>query len=223
LVDQTNIHTQNSNPCCIECYDKYFAPQCIQCLKSISIGKIISYGGKKYHPDCFSCEKCHTPIIDRQFPTHNSKPYCSQCYDKHIAPQCFQCLKPISVGKSVIFDEKSYHPDCFRCNQCNKSLADDKNFFEHNSKPCCLQCHNRYFALQCSKCSKSIDGKYKIFEGKHYHPNCFVCTKCHHIIDSTEKFYDDKFGFLCSKCDQWITTFSKLNQTNSFFPLICVK
>ncbi|CAF4108003.1 unnamed protein product [Rotaria sordida] len=128
LIDETKLAKHNSKPCCITCYDKQFAPQCSQCLKPISTGKIVTCDTKKYHSDCFRCGQCNKSLVDeKDLYEYNSKPCCFQCYEQQVAPQCVECHKPISIGKVLGWNENKYHEDCFRCYQCNKSLAEQNS------------------------------------------------------------------------------------------------
>ncbi|CAF3814199.1 unnamed protein product [Rotaria sp. Silwood1] len=199
IIIDMEFPTHNSKPYCIQCYNQYFAPQCAQCFKAISIGKSIIYNERNYHPDCFRCGQCNKIITDSKFNIENSKPCCTQCYNEYFALRCGQCLKVISVGRSIIFDKKTYHPDCFRCGQCHKIMTDSK-FHVENCKPCCIQCYNEYFKPQCSKCLRPIIDKYTTFQGKNFHIDCFVCVKCHRIINKGENFCSDQYGVLCSIC-----------------------
>ncbi len=199
IVDK-QIPTHNLKPYCIQCYEQYLAPQCQKCFQPISNGKSIIYSEKSYHPDCFRCIQCNEIINQSSFHIENDKPCCNQCFNRYFAPQCSQCLNIISVGKSIIVDGKTYHPDCFRCDQC-KQILNNSKFYTYNCKPCCIQCYDQYTALQCSQCFKPIIDKYKTFQGKHFHIQCFICTKCHRIIQSEETFSNRDFGILCSTCD----------------------
>ncbi len=198
-IRHSEFHTHLSKPCCIQCYEQSIAPKCQQCFKPIIQGKVIVFNENKYHSDCFRCGQCSKTIHDSEFHTHLSKPCCNQCYEESIAPKCQQCLKPIIQGKVIVFKENKYHPDCFRCGKCFQAIVESK-FHMENDKPCCNQCHEKYFSFECSKCRRSIIGEYTIYQGKHFHINCFVCVKCHKVIREKDKFYDEQSGIVCSTC-----------------------
>ncbi|CAF1182863.1 unnamed protein product [Adineta ricciae] len=199
VIREMEFPAYNNKPCCERCYQDKFAPKCMQCSKSIVGEKAVIFNDNKYHADCFRCSQCYQPITESKFHMHNSKPCCNECFDKNIAPQCQQCLRAISVGKSVIYNGKSYHPDCFRCGQCRKIMYESR-FYQVDNKPCCSECHEKNFTSRCAKCDRSIVDFYTTYKGKHYHTHCFVCSKCRRIIEENEKFYDDRYGILCSRC-----------------------
>ncbi|CAF2033923.1 unnamed protein product [Rotaria magnacalcarata] len=199
IIADSEFYVENSKPCCNECYHARFAPKCTECRRPISNERYKSYCGKKYHPGCFRCTQCSKVMSDVEFPAHNSNPYCIQCYDKYVAVRCAKCLQAISVGRSIVYDGREYHPDCFCCGQCGK-VMDEIQFQTHNSKPCCAQCYKEHFARRCSRCLKPIIGTYSIFQGKQFHAHCFVCAKCHHIINAGDEFRETQLGILCLRC-----------------------
>ncbi|CAF2063342.1 unnamed protein product [Rotaria magnacalcarata] len=198
-INDLKFATYNSQAYCIQCYNENFAVKCYQCLKPISVGKSIVYNENKYHSNCFRCFQCNNILNDSTFYNENSKPCCIKCYNEYFAEKCAQCLKSITIGRSIIFDKKTYHPDCFRCCQCNKIMNDCQCRTE-NDKPYCIQCYDQYFRPRCSKCSEPIIDQYTMFEGKKFHSNCFICVKCRRIINNKENFYRDQLGILCSNC-----------------------
>ncbi len=198
IVDQ-QFPTNNGKVYCNQCYEEYLLPKCFQCSKSILSGKAIISNEKKYHVECFQCDHCHQRIVDEEFLTDNGKVYCNQCYEEYLTPKCFQCSKSILSGKSIISNEKKYHPECFRCFKCNQIINQSK-YYTHQSKPCCNECYYTYFTLKCEKCSKPILENHTTYQGKHFHIQCFTCQTCHRIIEGKDKFYNGQFGILCSTC-----------------------
>ena len=195
IITDNEFATHNAKPCCLGCCHDQFAPKCAQCLKAISYGDYINYDEKKYHPGCFRCNRCNKVIIDVKFPTHDSKPYCVQCHNEYFVSQCTQCLKPISIGQTLIVNEKKYHPECFRCYQCDKVIT-DREFHTQDGKLCCIQCYNKYLAPRCAKCSMPIsNGQSTVFDEKKYHPECFRCYQCDKAI--TDREFHTQDGKLC--------------------------
>ena len=199
IINDQNVSVMNSKCYCDQCYQKYFAPQCDKCLKTILNEKFTSFKGKSYHSDCFRCHYCNETIMENKFATKNENIYCIQCFEQNIAPKCVQCLQIISTGTVTNYDNNQYHPECFRCIKCDKIMAENK-FHTHNHKPCCNQCYNEHFVLRCSKCSEPILDRYTQVQKKSFHIQCFNCSKCHRVIESGEKHFNGEFGVLCSSC-----------------------
>lgn len=198
-IQEREFFSKDGKPCCNACYRDRFAQRCFNCQKLILDGKSTIYDSKPYHPECFRCGQCNRTITEREFFTKDSKPCCDQCYRDRFAPRCSNCQQLILDGKSTVHNNKSYHPDCFRCGQCNKVVV-EREFYTHEGKPCCNTCYRDRVSPLCFKCNRPILGKCSIFQGKNYHPDCFTCMKCHRPIDSSEKFYNEKSGILCLRC-----------------------
>lgn len=190
----------NSKPCCTECYKSLFAPRCSKCNQAIYQQQWIYLDGKKYHENCFCCGQCYGVITDPKYHVHLGEPCCSKCFNERIGFRCADCFKVISDEKFLSCNGKHYHTDCFCCGICRKSLANEKDLFRHNDKPCCIRCHEK-FLPQCAKCLRPIaDVKYITFNDQNFHDDCFICWKCGRGIRSWEKFNTDRIGAICSKC-----------------------
>ena len=143
-------------------------------FKPISSGKSLVYNGRKYHSDCFRCNQCSKTIMDNEFATHDAKPCCLSCYHEQFAPKCSQCLKAITYGDYINHDEKKYHPDCFRCNRCNKVII-DVSFRRMIRSLTVFSVIMNIFVSQCTQCLKPISvGQTLTFNEKKYHPDVFV-------------------------------------------------
>ncbi|KYQ93961.1 hypothetical protein DLAC_04852 [Tieghemostelium lacteum] len=51
----------------------------------------------------------------------------------------------------------------------------------------------------CSKCTKKIDGDFKVVAGKHYHVSCFKCDLCHKDLGSA--FFERVGNVYCQYCN----------------------
>jgi hypothetical protein len=99
---------------------------CMGCSRPISAQeRVLPALNGKWHPQCFVCEQCQKPLENKQVVVMDGKPYCEQDYESLFRTNCASCGKP--VGAQVLEIEGdagkvSYHPTCFRCATCNKSL-----------------------------------------------------------------------------------------------------
>ena len=48
-----------------------------------------------WHPHCFKCCVCHTPLETSNFYEKNGKPYCEKHYHE-LLPKCAGCKQPIT-------------------------------------------------------------------------------------------------------------------------------
>ena len=91
-------------------------------------GRKIRANGREYTPEEFICEWCSTPLVLDTYYTIDGKNVCQSCRNKE---RCASCGFLITESKYVTLDDKTYHPDCFRCCECLVELP-GKFHFEDN-------------------------------------------------------------------------------------------
>ena len=174
---------------------------CSECGQPIepNIHSRIDFNNRTVHSECFNCAICNRRLNPAQtYTIHNDQPWCRQC--EIDTKNCFTCGKPI-ISAGITYETRDYHPECFKCANCHKSLDNESILCANNLKPYCVSCNDQLFAKRCTKCRQIIphDTRYTTFEDKPYHEQCFLCAKCHRQIGS-KKFYKDQRGFICSNC-----------------------
>jgi len=106
-----------------------------------------------YHPDCFTCSTCSKNMIGMKFnfDKGDSKLYCNEDYNRKHAAICYTCKEPIvpkhgdkTVERLTALD-KSFHSDCFRCENCLVSLKSSSTGSE------CYPVDNRPYCAGCSR------------------------------------------------------------------------
>lgn len=93
--------------------------------------------------------------------------------------KCKKCMKSFERGEQMsLYKNEYYHNTCFVCNFCEGSLAGQGFYTKPDGSFQCQRCH-AYHAPKCFICNEAIqDGvKYNIYQGKHFHKNCFKCIK----------------------------------------------
>lgn len=199
LIDDERVHSIQSKPCCQICYRTNILPKCVKCSQPIEDQQII-YRDNRYHQQCFTCSLCQQTIQQKQFPTQNGNPFCSNCYQTKILPKCFKCSKTIEDQQSTIFQGNKFHQQCFTCIFCQQVMT-ESTFYTVKDEPCCSPCYQSKVLPKCSKCSKAIDSKYKKYGNEVYHVECFTCSICKKIIENNDKFgVDEQSNLRCSKC-----------------------
>ena len=107
--------------------------------------------------------------------------------------------------------------DIFECCKCQHSLHGHR-YVKQEEGCFCVNCYNKFLAEVCFSCEQKIHPSYKSFtsEGKYWHDNCLVCTRCEKSLGS-DKFglndkktyccscYDSKFAPKCFKCNELIS------------------
>lgn len=171
--------------------------------------------GKIYHNDCFTCCCCSRTLRGKAFFNVNGKIYCDEDYKysgfQKSASKCFLCGHPIM---EMILQAlgKCYHPGCFRCNICNKSLDGIPFTIGSNNKIYCVEDYSKIqeaLVPTCAKCCLPImaeDGRKETMKvvamNKDFHLSCFVCDNCG--IKLTDKsqptYFMNKTSVMCDRC-----------------------
>ena len=97
--------------------------------------------------------------------------------------------------------EKLWHKECFVCFMCNTTLL-DKGFKRYEDAPVCSDCYSEATGLKCGACQKVISSAYMEIQGKNYHPECFVCSKCTSPFVGGSYLRGKSGEFLCKPCAQ---------------------
>lgn len=115
---------------------------------------------------------------------------------------CKKCGLTFDRGEQMsLYNQQYYHNTCFVCNFCETSLAGQGFFTKPDGSFQCKRCHE-YHTPKCFICNNSIaDGvKYNIYQGKHFHKDCFKCIKCNGLIPEGRSFHDTADGISCLDC-----------------------
>jgi len=116
---------------------------------------------------------------------------------------CGGCGEVITSGKILTALEQKWHPDCFKCESCNKAITGG-SFSIRNDQPICPACANSITGSgdvdpdgptgkDCGKCGKPLEGSaVQGITGGYWHPECFTCFDCGEVIDGSKGFIKDK-------------------------------
>ncbi|KAK3769453.1 hypothetical protein RRG08_055104, partial [Elysia crispata] len=154
-------------------------PVCSGCNMPIR-GPFVTALGKCWCPDHFVCAnpQCGIKLLDIGFVEEGGFLYCEKDYAEHFAPHCDKCGLPI-IGECVNALQKSYHPACFLCAQCNQPIGGTK-FHIEDGKFYCEADWNAMFQTMCSSCEFPIEPGDRWVEAmsKNFHSECFNCSTC---------------------------------------------
>jgi hypothetical protein len=113
---------------------------CESCSTGIS-GKIVTAGGCRFHPECFTCFHCQTPLECVAFyeepeasraerlanapEEDNGVPrfYCHLDFHEMFSPRCKSCKTPIE-GEVVVACGAEWHVGHFFCAECGDVCSD---------------------------------------------------------------------------------------------------
>ncbi|KAI7900424.1 uncharacterized protein BX663DRAFT_517504 [Cokeromyces recurvatus] len=154
---------------------------CLKCELPLGDQLVRALDGA-FHPDCFTCWDCNTPVASRYLPhpTEPGRPLCETDYFKRLGLLCAQCNEPLR-GTYIIALDKKYHTDHFTCSECSTVFGPEDSYYEHNSNVYCHFHYSTQFAVSCVGCDMAILKQYVEIERNdvvdHWHPECYMIQK----------------------------------------------
>lgn len=141
-----------------------------------------------WHLRCFVCAQCFKPFNNNhEYYEFGGKKYCEKDFCTLFAPCCSKCNQFI-IGRFIRALNKSWHPNCFQCENCQISLA-DHGFINSKTRTLCHDCNYLEKSVNknqhvCYRCKQYIGGegseeekplRYKDDTYHAYHFNCHSC------------------------------------------------
>nr|XP_020455390.1 actin-binding LIM protein 3-like isoform X3 [Monopterus albus] len=181
---------------CTDDYQRLYGTQCDSCDQYIT-GEVVSALGRTYHSHCFVCSICKSPFpIGDRVTFCGKKCVCQQCShslssDKpvkvHGPSYCAGCGEEIKQGQSLLALERQWHVSCFKCRTCGCALTGE--YISKDGIPYCETDYHTQFGIRCESCNGYISGRVLEAGGKHYHPGCARCARCHMMFLEGEEMY----------------------------------
>ncbi|KAJ8686237.1 hypothetical protein QAD02_022031 [Eretmocerus hayati] len=113
---------------------------------------------------------------------------------------CQACKKKCS-GEVLRVQDKYFHIGCFKCAQCNTSLAQG-GFFAREGAYYCTKDYRQRWGTKCAGCGEYVEGDVVTAGEKHaFHPNCFHCQRCRQpLLGQGTKVTLVQGQALCHRC-----------------------
>ncbi|XP_067949220.1 LIM and senescent cell antigen-like-containing domain protein 1 isoform X2 [Watersipora subatra] len=201
---------------CEHDFQVLYAPCCNKCGEFV-IGRVIKAMNTSWHPDCFHCQLCDSPLADTGFVRNMGRALCRDCNLQEKASSsgkyvCHKCHMIIEEGYLKLKGDV-YHPYHFNCAMCSTELTPDAR--EKNGELLCLRCHDKAGVPICGACRRPIEGRVINALGKTWHPEHFVCAKCEKPFHGSRHYerrnlaycqmhFHQLFGDLCFVCNNVI-------------------
>ena len=182
---------------CENCQTRNIIAQCHAC--KLGINSTVTYLKHKkfaWHSECFKCAICSTWLADGEFHDMDDIILCKQCFKEKNSRKCFRCQQSI-LHKGIQLGLNWFHPECFTCTDCEKSLVNEKKV--NSSKILCQECILKN-AKMCTYCNCPITSRHTVYKGHSFHLECFKCNRCGSSIEGTEFYETSLYEILCNKC-----------------------
>nr|XP_015204798.1 PREDICTED: actin-binding LIM protein 3 [Lepisosteus oculatus] len=194
---RSGFFQKNGEYICTADYQRLYGTKCDSCGDFIT-GEVVSALGRTYHPKCFVCSVCRKPFPIGDRVTFSGKDcVCQQCSHTlvntnepikiHGPSHCAGCKEEIKQGQSLLALEKQWHVSCFKCQTCGIVLTGE--YISKDGVPYCETDYHTQFGIKCETCNRYISGRVLEAGGKHYHPTCARCARCHMMFTEGEEMY----------------------------------
>uniref|UniRef100_A0A1B0FII6 LIM zinc-binding domain-containing protein n=1 Tax=Glossina morsitans morsitans TaxID=37546 RepID=A0A1B0FII6_GLOMM len=162
-----------------------------------------------YHIACFTCSQCQINLQGKAFYALEDKPYCEYDYLQTLE-KCSVCMKPI-LERILRATGKPYHPQCFTCVVCRKSLDGIPFTVDATNQNYCIEDFHKKFAPRCCVCKNPImpePGEEETVRvvalDRSFHFECYKCEDCGLLLSSEAEgrgCYPLDDHVLCKSCN----------------------
>ncbi|XP_075159440.1 lipoma-preferred partner zyxin [Haematobia irritans] len=162
-----------------------------------------------YHIACFTCSQCALNLQGKPFYTLDGKPYCEYDYLQTLE-KCSVCMNPI-LERILRATGKPYHPQCFTCVVCKKSLDGIPFTVDATNQNYCIEDFHKKFAPCCCVCKEPIMPELGETEtvrvvalDRSFHFECYKCEDCGLLLSSEAEgrgCYPLDDHVLCKSCN----------------------
>lgn len=165
--------------------------------------------GNMYHVTCFCCHHCNVNLQGKPFYAVEGQPYCELDYYETLE-KCSVCTQPI-LDRILRATGKPYHPNCFTCVVCGKSLDGIPFTVDAMNQIHCIEDFHKKFAPRCCVCELPImpeDGEEETVRvvalDRSFHVRCYRCEDCGLLLSSESEgrgCYPLDDHILCRNCN----------------------
>jgi len=187
--------------------NKDFCTKCRQPIVGDTPG--VTALGKTFHVTCFCCDECRKQLAGCSFYSVDGRNLCQVDYMNSLE-KCDKCLTPITQ-KILRALGKAFHPDCFVCPTCVKSLDGIPFTMDKANQAYCLDCYHERFSPRCAVCLKAIapignetEVARVIAMDRSYHLECYQCEDCGLKLNSKiegQGCYPLESHLFCKNCN----------------------
>ncbi|CAL8252420.1 unnamed protein product [Merluccius merluccius] len=188
--------------------EEYFG-RCAMCEENVmGEGTGCTAMDQVFHVDCFVCRTCNSKLRGKPFYAVEKKAYCEHCYINTLET-CTICSKPI-MERILRATGKAYHPLCFTCVVCHRSLDGVPFTVDAANHIHCIEDFHKKFAPRCCVCSEAImpaPGQEETVRivalDRDFHVQCYRCEDCGGLLSEGENqgCYPLDGHVLCKTCN----------------------
>ncbi|XP_029939184.1 lipoma-preferred partner [Salarias fasciatus] len=203
LLTKKIMHDMDNPPS-----EEYFG-RCASCGENVvGEGTGCTAMDQVFHVDCFVCKTCSSKLRGKPFYAVEKKAYCEPCYINTLET-CTICNKSI-MERILRATGKAYHPHCFTCVVCHRSLDGIPFTVDASNHIHCIEDFHKKFAPRCCVCSEPImpaPGQEETVRivalDRDFHVQCYRCEDCGSLLSEGDNqgCYPLDGHVLCKNCN----------------------
>lgn len=188
--------------------EEYFG-RCASCGENVvGEGTGCTAMDQVFHVDCFVCMTCSSKLRGKPFYAVDKKAFCEPCYINTLET-CTICSKPI-MERILRATGKAYHPHCFICVVCQRSLDGIPFTVDASNHIHCIEDFHKKFAPRCCVCHGPImpaPGQEETVRivalDRDFHVQCYRCEDCGSLLSEGDNqgCYPLDGHVLCKNCN----------------------
>ncbi|KAK6299239.1 hypothetical protein J4Q44_G00307490 [Coregonus suidteri] len=160
---------------CTSDYQRLYGMRCDRCDGFIT-GEVVSALGRTYHPTCFVCSVCRKPFPIGDRVTFSGK----DC----VCQQCSHTL--VTSNEPIKIHGPSHCSGCWRGYKNRDSLCWR---WRNSGMSAGFKCHTPATMVLTGEYISKSGQRARTAGGKHYHPTCARCARCHMMFTEGEEMY----------------------------------
>ncbi|VFQ80406.1 unnamed protein product [Cuscuta campestris] len=126
---------------------------CSGCHREIGYGNYLGCMGSFFHPECFRCHACDSPITDQEYSLSGNNSYHKSCFKELSHPRCEVCNQFIPANRSGLVEYRCHpfwsnkycpsheHDNTSRCCSCERLESWNARYVSlGDGRSLCLEC-----------------------------------------------------------------------------------
>ncbi|KAF1930870.1 uncharacterized protein M421DRAFT_418345 [Didymella exigua CBS 183.55] len=156
--------------------------QCTHCALPIS-GRIVSAGGCRFHPECFSCYQCGEKL---------------ECVAFYPEPSAKHAARVERMRARQRGEDIGFLPGWDSAEKM--AMLEEQDGTDESPRFYCHLDFHECFSPRCKSCTTPIEGEVVVACGAEWHPGHFFCAQCGDPFDSSTPFVEKDGYAWCVNC-----------------------
>eukprot|EP00127_Corallochytrium_limacisporum_P006057 Clim_evm6s218 gene=Clim_evmTU6s218 len=131
---------------------------CTVCNTVVGDADKVELNQRTWHKDCFKCNECTQDLQGGSPFEHDGKLYCESDFMGKYGKRCKACSKFITGDVMNAMNRFFYHPECFKCARCQKTIKTGETFALKGNDLLCRTDYDRLVRLAAQVQTRNAAG-----------------------------------------------------------------